>query len=149
MTTTHKQNLKNTILDYTIHFQPHYDTTKYNPRHASAFAYQYYFTYHKAMQPQIIDGWLVNLSHNPLKLKNNSHITPMDTTFTTPVKTFSHIDNSCVWIQNTNNPPLSHTHQYYPHSAVTVVLDNGNTAIVDWSIGHFQNLENFLFVLNN
>ena len=46
MTTTHKQNLQNTILYYTIHFPPHYDTTKYNPRHASAFAYQYYFTYH-------------------------------------------------------------------------------------------------------
>jgi hypothetical protein len=78
----------------------------------------------------------------------------IDASFTGPIKCFSrNVQNgSCVWQCNSSKEPLQIldcSNRYYAHSAIEVVLNDGEKVIVDWNIGQFQNLDEgkFVFVI--
>lgn len=123
-------------------------------RNVSALAYAFYCKQYTLMKPHFIDGWLVSLTNTPLLLKDDSRATSVDVSFTGPMKCFSHnVQNgSCVWQCDANKKPLQileYSSHYYTHSAIEVVLNDGEKVIVDWNIGQFQNLDEgqFVFVI--
>ena len=123
-------------------------------RNVSSLAYAFYCKHYTLMNPRFIDGWLVSLTNTPLFLKDDSRASSIDASFTGPIKCFSrNVQNgSCIWQYNASKEPLQIldcSNRYYAHSAIEVVLNDGEKVIVDWNIGQFQNLDEgkFVFVI--
>ena len=124
-------------------------------RNVSSLAYAFYFTHYKLMEPQYVDGWLVSLVDTPLLLKDDTPGTTVDFAFTGAMRCYRHDDahnGSCIWRSDTSLDPsqfLKIANKYCTHSAITVVLNEGEKVIVDWNIGQFKNLDKgkFIFVI--
>lgn len=123
-------------------------------RNVSSLAYAFYFTHYKLMKPQYADGWLVSLVDTPLLLKDDSPGTTFDFAFTGAMRCYRRDANngSCIWRSDTSLDPsqfLKFANKYCTHSAITVVLNEGEKVIVDWNIGQFKNLDKgqFVFVI--
>lgn len=152
---------------YELKYSKNYDTVKYSNgiiinsmdaiagcRDVSSLAYAFYFSHFKLMSPQLVDGWLVSLNgeNEPLVLLDNSYGTKE--VFTQTVKEMKCYRNEggCVWRQDTEldmYQVVKDGSKYCKHSAIKVLLNEGETIIVDWNIGQFQNLSdgNFVFVV--
>lgn len=125
-------------------------------RDVSSLAYAFYFNHFKLMTPQFIDGWLVSLldEDQPLILRDDSKGTKEIFSQTGTEMKCYRLDThtSCVWQQDTrldSSEVIKNGSKYCKHSAITVVLNEGETVIVDWNIGQFRNLidGNFIFVI--
>lgn len=152
---------------YNLKYSKNYDTVKYSNgiiinsmdaiagcRELSSLAYAFYFNHFKLMSPQLVDGWLVSLKdeNEPLVLLDNSNGTKKVFTQTGKEMKCYQNDGGCVWRQNTeldSSRVIKDGSKYCKHSAITVMVNEGETIIVDWNIGQFRNLSdgNFIFVI--
>lgn len=152
---------------YDLIYSKNYDTIKYSNgiimnsmdaiagcRNVSSLAYAFYFNHFKLMSPQLVDGWFVSLNdeNEPLVLLDNSNGTKEVFTQTGKEMKCYRNDGGCVWRQDTeldSSRVVKDGSKYCKHSAITVMLNEGETIIVDWNIGQFRNLSvgNFIFVI--
>lgn len=115
-----------------------------NCRFASATAFGAYKQYYPTTNPRIVQG--IVTSPNPedaLLLTDGSEPDKITKTFREPVL-FRRHEKTCMW-RKENDYEGNLTLDGYQHDVILVSID-GRTIIIDWSVGQFQNTNNFVFV---
>jgi hypothetical protein len=158
------RNLKESLMLNEFEVEKHFLHKQFNDsdtmnaiggcRNVSSLAYAFYFTHYKLMTPKFVDGFLVNVEGNDLRLVDGRNASRSGLVGQTTMKYYrlNFARNACVWKHDAtfDGSCIDKAIEWYRHSVIEVVIADGSSVVVDWNVGQFENLEDgqFMFCMN-